>query len=366
MKLHIFNPEHDMALAANQQRFTAPHAGRQMRADLGFIPALWAESGDMVLVDDVEAAIEAVRHIAKYVNDVVFVALADLHDMQLDGVAVEPWGWNRTLKEQLLRANPSLEPLLPNDSTLSAIRDLSSRKFAAEHLLPVLRDSHSCGTVGESFYCSTEEETLHMMSQFGRSVLKSPWSSSGRGVRYVATAVPDSHTSGWLRNVIRLQGGIMVEPLYSKVYDFGLEFYSMPSGDIAYSGLSLFATRGSAYTGSICATEADKREMLSKYVDLDLLDSMRSQIQTVLQPVLKGIYVGPFGIDMMAVAMGKTDGFLLHPCVELNLRRTMGHAALAISPNEFEPRRIMSIYYADKYRIRIQTTTDNLLNTGLI
>ena len=66
MKLHIFNPEHDIALAANQPRFTAPHAGRQLRADLGFLPALWAADGDMVLVDDVETALESVRHIKRY------------------------------------------------------------------------------------------------------------------------------------------------------------------------------------------------------------------------------------------------------------------------------------------------------------
>ena len=44
----------------------------------------------------------------------------------------------------------------------------------------------------------------------------------------------------------------------------------------------------------------------------------------------------------------------------------MGHVALALTPTEFEARRLMSIYYADKYRIRIQAVNDNLLNTGLI
>ena len=38
MNLHIFNPEHDLALAANLRQFTAPHAGRQLRSDLAFIP----------------------------------------------------------------------------------------------------------------------------------------------------------------------------------------------------------------------------------------------------------------------------------------------------------------------------------------
>ena len=33
--LQIFNPEHDIALAANLSNFTAPHAGRQLRHDLG-------------------------------------------------------------------------------------------------------------------------------------------------------------------------------------------------------------------------------------------------------------------------------------------------------------------------------------------
>ena len=64
MKLLVFNPEHDIALASNLANFTAPHAGRQLRADLGFLPALWAEEGDKVLVDHVESAEKAFRRVA--------------------------------------------------------------------------------------------------------------------------------------------------------------------------------------------------------------------------------------------------------------------------------------------------------------
>lgn len=368
MKLHIFNPEHDIALAANQERFTAPHAGRQMRADLGFLPALWADDGDMVLVDDVEAAIESVRHVGKYARDVLFVSLSDLKAMDLGSIPdfhVMPWGWDRTVREQLLRVDSSLERVLPTMERLSAIRAMSSREFASSHLLPLLHNAN-IGVVGESCYCSSVQETVAAMSRFGRSVLKSPWSSSGRGVRYVRQAMPDSHVFGWICNVIRKQGGIMVEPLYPKAYDFGMEFNAAETGNIEFCGLSLFATQGGAYTGSICATEADKREMLSRYVDLPLLDSVCQQIMNILRPIMKNVYAGPFGVDMMAVAKDGGDGFLLHPCVELNLRRTMGHVALALSPTEFEARRVMNVYYADKYRVRIHATSENLLNTGLI
>ena len=56
MTLHIFNPEHDIALASGLANFTAPHAGRQLRHDLGFLPALWASEGDIIMVDAVDQA----------------------------------------------------------------------------------------------------------------------------------------------------------------------------------------------------------------------------------------------------------------------------------------------------------------------
>lgn len=368
MRLHIFNPEHDIALAANQERFTAPHAGRQLRADLGFIPAFWAADGDMVLVDDVEAALEARRHLGKFGNDVVFVGISDLMHLVLDSsdcLQIEPWGWDRTIKEQLLRANDGLARFVPSDAALDAIREMSSRRFAAERLLPLLHDV-SDHIVGESHYCTTMNDVVAAMVRNGKSVLKSPWSSSGRGVRYADTKEPDEHLRGWAANIIRRQGGIMVEPLYNKVYDFGLEFEACADGVIVFKGLSLFATRGGAYVGSILATEADKREMLSRYADIALVDSVCERIRSILSPLMKGIYVGMFGVDMMAVAREEGDGFLLHPCVELNLRRTMGHLALALTPTIAEPQRIMSIYYAEKYRMRIHNTTTNLLNTWLV
>lgn len=210
------------------------------------------------------------------------------------------------------------------------------------------------------------ESVSEAVERYGcQAVLKSPWSSSGRGVRYVRTPDDYARLSGWAANIVRQQGGIMVEPLYAKVCDFGMEFFVNKDGVMSYRGLSLFATSGGAYTGGLCATEKDKREMLSRCVDMQLLDKVCDDIRSILAPQFKGVYAGAFGIDMMAVARKEGEGFLLHPCVELNLRRTMGHVALALTPSPFEARRIMNVYYADKYRLRIKTTTDNLLNTGL-
>ena len=212
MRLHIFNPEHDIALAADMERFTAPHAGRQMRASLGFLPAFWAEHGDLVLVDDVEAAAEAVRHMKAFARDVRFVSTADLSHIDASEIEdVEPWGWDKTLCFQLTKANMALQRLLPDADRLARIRQISSRQFAAEHLLPALTAMDS-RLIGESRYCSSTEEVDRLLRDNGRSVIKSPWSCSGRGVRYVGAEL-DEHGRGWLRNVMAQQGGVTVEPL---------------------------------------------------------------------------------------------------------------------------------------------------------
>lgn len=48
----------------------------------------------------------------------------------------------------------------------------------------------------------------------------------------------------------------------------------------------------------------------------------------LLGDALRNVYAGPLGIDMMVVR--QDDTLLLHPCVEMNLRATMGHVALLV------------------------------------
>ncbi len=366
MKLHIFNPEHDTVMAYGKGMFTSPHAARELRHDLGFIASLWAEDGDFVLVDDIEAALESVRHVRKCAADVVFITYADLRDLRLYDIpdfSIEPWGWEDVLKRQLAHAAPALQKYLPDDETVECIRSMSNRRFAAENLLPWLRDTDDV-FVGRSLYVNSIEEMNDELMRNGRSVLKSPWSSSGRGVKYVE-AVAGSPVTGWCRNVISRQGGIMVEPYYNKVFDFGMEFCIDDSGHSEYCGLSLFRTVNGAYAGNILATERDKRKMIGRYVDVETTDRLAALVSERMDQVSGGRYKGPYGIDMMVVADDSGKGFKVHPCVEMNLRRTMGHVALSVSPDEYEAQKLMRIFYNGKYRLRILSTNENLLNTGL-
>lgn len=356
MAIHIFNPEHDIALAANLSNFTAPHAGRQLRSDLGFLPALWAKGGDSVLVDDPVRAEQGFkrlsqslyRHLGKrfHATNIAFVSLKQINTIEkID--AVNPWGWNVAQKAQL-KKNGVDAGLLPTDEQLTEIRQLSHRRTSAK-LLPLLQQE---GTLGESYECFTEEDIETLLGRYDRLVLKAPWSSSGRGLRFVTRDTFTPQVKGWLRHLLEAQGSVMAEPFYDKEKDFGMEFFATETGEIRYEGLSLFHTANGAYTGNILATEEVKREMIIHYISLDLLDSVKEKIKQKLSSVFKDKYIGPFGIDMMIV---KGEKFRLHPCVEINLRRTMGHVALSLSPTDNDVVRVMRIEYNEgRYKMKIE------------
>ena len=67
---------------------------------------------------------------------------------------------------------------------------------------------------------------------------------------------------------------------------------------------------------------------------------------------------------MMVLSDGG-NGFKIHPCVELNLRRTMGHVALSAWRSDILQQRLLSIAYSGSYHLRLHTTTENLINTSL-
>lgn len=328
-RLHIFNPEHDIALASGLRNFTAPHAGRQLRHDLGVLPVIWAQEGDGIFVDDLEASERALRRLSQHgvrpLDGVRLLTRQDITREQLSGIL--PWGWDPALKGQLLRLGVS-ENVVPTDNTIDLVRELSHRRVAAKVLAMLPREKWC---VGESTELFSLEDVKAQLNQYNQIVLKAPWSSSGRGIRFVTQSSIDNHVQGWIKNVLLSQGSVMAEPYYHKLKDFGMEFEANAQGHVSYLGLSLFHTQNGAYTGNLIVTERIKTAVLQRYVDRQVLELIRQSLCSCLEYVLDGRYEGPLGVDMMLIR-GDGEKVLIHPCVEINLRRTMGHVALALLP----------------------------------
>ncbi len=341
-KLHIFNPEHEMVLAHGGPLPTLPHNVAALRMNMGYLPALWANDGDWVLVDEVDYAAKALERTVLLHAIVRLASIDDIRDKVFSKSDV--WGWDPGVLAMLLNAKCWVGQR-PSKATLEAIRRLSSRETAAgllQHIRTAVSADLAPLLCGESRLATSWAEVERMAMEHGDVVVKALWSSSGRGLRWLSPRpaatpndkpqVADHSQRGWVERAIRQQGGVMVEPRYNNVMDLAMEFVSQRHGGVRYCGLSLFGTDKGAYLGNLISTESHKRSIISSYLPLSVLDAAQEAIAAYLTPLLSKLYYGPLGVDMMIVAHGGT--LRLHPCVEINLRRTMGHAALAIGAKQ--------------------------------
>lgn len=357
MILHVFNPEHDIALAYNDPYFTAPRAGRQMRICLEWLPLLWANDGDLILTHE---PIDNKDYIYPNIPNLPrcqFVTYKQLNHWKNGITCIDAWGWDSAIRHEFIKNNiPS--QLLPTDEQLTHIRSLSHRRYAMQ-TLKELRDDYSLNSFKETCELEGKASEIHSLPDFisytksmNRFVLKSPWSSSGRGVRLITHGV-DFALEKWARGVIRLQGAIMIEPLYEKVIDFGAEFISC-NDKVKFVGLSIFQTLKGTYEGNLLESEHQKETFLSQWISIDFLHAIIQKLCLILSRDVAQWYEGCIGVDMMIVNTGEHTA--LHPCVEINLRRTMGHVAIALYDRCKDLYKSMRIDHIEgKYRLTLNT-----------
>lgn len=344
--IHYFNPENDLALASGDAHYTPPASARQMARDLQSLPRLWAKAGDWVLLIDPSPALPQREGAVTF--DGERIPWSQDSTPSLEGRAgggstgggstgeepiyLLPWGWSPLAVRQLReRGVPSR--LLPSSDELAAYRAASSRRQAVR-LLQQLRaqwpDAFRRGElVGQSTWAVTPAAVRESCRRYGPSMLKAPWSGSGRGLHPVGAQL-SARDEAWVLRTLRRQGGVDVEPLYQRLLDFAMEFWAS-RGRVSYCGLSLFATTpGGVYAGNLIAPEADKERILSRYVSPRLLAEVRRLLLRLLAAAdLPAWYTGPLGVDMMIV---NAPSAALHPLVEVNLRMTMGWVALQLTP----------------------------------
>ena len=311
MVLHVFNPSHDEALAFGSGAYCPSSAARRMGSALWDIAKWWKAPGDVILRLPGDGSLKG-------------VAVPDWQRI----TRIEPWGWDAHIVRILQRLGAPAR-LLPSAEELARWRQLSSRRTAVE-LLARLREAaeHDSGfdflLKAESRWCSCMAEVEQAIAGYGGvAMLKAPWSCSGRGVW--TAAAHDAPALQRAAKVLARQGGIEAEPLYQRVADFAMEYESDGRGGVRFEGYSLFATSESGgYQGNVVAPQAELEARIAAYGICTAAELQRlSQIAGSALATLVGHgYSGPLGIDMMLTPQG------VHPCIEVNLRLTMGRVAI--------------------------------------
>lgn len=315
LTLHLFNPWHDDALAAGSPYYNPSRFAARMSRALAALPAWWAAEGDVIACAEAPDAAWRQRT-AGLLPEVRYETAPTLEAIE----RVEPWGWDAVLCHRLWRRGWQGRPPLPP----AEIRRLSSRATAVAWL-PLAVGCHPLLT-GRSWLVHDMSEVERLWNEVPEMIVKSPWSCSGRGTRYITPHCTPSER-GWMAATLRRQGALAVEPYYRKVADFALEFMMTAQG-AHYEGLSLFHTEKGNYAANLVCSELQARQHIERLTWPGAVRLLCAVWTTLLNRHMPPAYRGPLGIDMMVVSTAQ--GHRIHPCVEVNLRRTMGWVALQL------------------------------------
>lgn len=317
--IHLFNPENDLALALGCRHYTPPPNASALRSAGALLPMWWAGEGDIILAPETLAP--QCRELSSRYG--LHGRVATPGSPCLKGHEPSPWGWSPDAARRFERYG--VDPaLLPSPARLDAIRSLSHRRTT----IAILK---AMGTPPDRLPLEalTADEAVEMNRRYPGCYLKAPWSGSGRGVAPMA-GMPDETVAAKAAGIIHRQGSVMVERGVDKLLDFAALYRSV-HGRVSFEGLSLFkAENRGMYQGNVVAPQGWIESRISQLYPLRLLLEAISRQTEILTSLISDSYDGWMGVDMM-LGLEPDGGVALHPCVELNLRQTMGVVALHIA-----------------------------------
>lgn len=310
---HLFYPSHDIALANGVKHFNPPVAALRLQEDLASLADIWNQP--------------FLRH---------------------DTAIPIPWGWDWDTRQYIQKSYGIKLKDLPSDFDLNQIRTLSSRQttvILSEKLNELIPNAVSFAPR----YLQNEQELLEFFREQdecgNRFVLKSPWSSSGRGLfpshvlsrNGILSPVPREQLLRQGISVQKKMVGIMGEEwIENKVNDFAMLFQANGQ-KVSFIGYSLFdndnAANGTTYRqGYLRSNEQIVQTLSQGEIQIEhLLHTIAPAYETILTDLLKPMLgkswsLGFIGIDMLTYRDNNAPekSLKIHPCVEMNLRCTMG------------------------------------------
>lgn len=327
-RVHLFNPENDLALAHGGRCYTAPPNAMALHRAGRLLPVWYAVNGDYVVAQDEDMSwLESIKRQFGIDVSVYDPAKSDI----ITGAI--PWGWSLDAARQLIAAGIP-ESIIPDDKDVACLRQLSHRRTSVT-VMQKLRDRLSCVLPPLPFEAVESVQVLEYRKKNGGCYVKSPWSSSGRGV-FDATLMGEEELMRRCDGIIRRQGSVMCESRLDKVEDFATLFYS-DGTKVSHVGYSAFFNEhGTSYGGNIVLPDRMIKRHIETKVGSGVLDQISILLQEVLTELITPYYQGYFGVDMMVYRDDRLE-MRIAPCIEVNLRMTMGVVAWHLNDRYLAP-----------------------------
>lgn len=327
-KLFIYNPTCDMAVENGTNSYMPTRLLSKFENDISPVMAFLGTKDDFVLYNNIlpESFINFWRAIG--IELPAFVQSKQIYSHQIN--ALYPWGWSQIIKHRY-------GALCPNNSTTflgnqQNLKSFFSRQTSLELTHELNKYEHSdFVAIPELPKALTSSEAIResFLSSKHGIVIKTLWSSSGRGLLFIRTQQQLQNAGNWIDAQIKKNGSLIIEPIYDKVQDASLQFMIHTDQSIQFLGLNYF--------------EADNRGHFSKeYIHIpesinSLLPTNNQWLSTLSSSIISCLnalkipnkYQGPIGIDSMFIKDAKGQ-LKFYPLVEANIRCNMGLVNLII------------------------------------
>jgi hypothetical protein len=356
---YLFNPTCDYAIANHNANWQPNKILQKMEDDLSTLPMFFGSKIDFVLVDRVTSRefIYSLKQLKIGIPKLILKkdSLQNPHFINLPKNKLLPWGWSPAAHKFFSSHKDSCSAEFRQSAVFKwkpEHREIASRKFALgilKQLQSTLKAQYILTEDQIPTICISKNDFESVIEKWGNVMIKAPWSSSGRGLQPI-TKTP-VHPKVWekVMGIVKEQGFAVVEPLLNKALDLALLF-EIKKGKVEYIGTSYF------FTNSKGQYEGNYLNGLPETIDQHILDFADFIVGEIRQPIINTIensemamfYEGVFGVDTL-IYFDKNNKLKINPCLEINVRHTMGLLALRLEKLISKHKNgIFSIYYQPK------------------
>ncbi|MBB6460908.1 hypothetical protein [Flammeovirga kamogawensis] len=327
--LFYFNPSCEISVLKGQKHFTPSKAFIVLQEDL-YLLMYWLLRGDDILYTNQVFSDQLKKSLLSLHKGKVMTSKEIKEDKQLVLDTYIPWGDAPNVEVDLKNIKHKFKkPKIYNEKVKAIYHRMFGFDLLKKCIDKKIPNVISLKDIG-GFYTEKSKVLQSISNLFKEGakavVLKLPFSSSGRGLLVLRREEITKSVELWVESGLKGQGSIYVSPWLDKTKDISFLF-SVNNRKITYQGSTVFSVSSTGqYQGATLT-------LFENQIPFQLKDSITSIIELLLLELNSNDLLlsmqGNIGIDAMLYTTD--DGIeMIHPCLEINPRNTMGHVALAL------------------------------------
>lgn len=340
--IYFFNPTSEPAIANGSSYYTPSAKLRKFESDLSYLPGWLGREQDQVILHgapdpdfEFKMAQQGFR-LPRFLN--LQQVMKDPEWIQMPKERLLPWGWSPAVCQLFKPAFSSFSEVFRHSvvAEWQPVHKMLYSRLTGIAIQRWILENYSADWLPDQSDIPVTGETLQQIytavDRYQQSVVKTPWSSSGRGLLLFPN--PDSRKKNeeLLSGMLRQQDFVTIEPWHEKLTDLSFQF-EFCQGKLCYRGRTFFETdRKGRYKRTLLEDNPVLPEDVKSFLEEHTQKVVAMLSDALCQSDYSRLYNGWIGIDSM-VYRSAGGGLKLWPVLEVNGRFTMG--TLALKMREF-------------------------------